>query len=431
MELGIDQVTPEFVYAMHQAGTRMILWGGVGIGKTDICSALAKHMTQLAKATDPDHSGWELRDKVVSHMPPEEISGLQIVDREKRQSFATRPAFMGDADKRYVLLLDEYTRAPQSYRNTLLQFLLSGAMGEHKMHKDSVIILASNSSADDITGLHRLSYADRSRIVHINVHTNFDIWSRWAAKKGVHPFVVGYLGNNSDKLETEPTEASNEAFACPRTWKMVSDILWSPYFLTENTVQVRQGNENVARGTGQFVINPGTRVQLQVAVNGAIGSVAAELFAYMETLANLPSPQEILDKKWFPEKDFGLQYAAIASTAGWLSRKTLKQSKTGSNDEADLVVVPTNLTNSTFMKYVDFIDTVKKSGRADMRLMAVRLLFKGLGFYYPNRPWNQANPTVLDHYIGEGKSREERLKSEPYRVLRALIDEFIQYYRDN
>lgn len=406
LSLFIDTVTPAFLSTVCAAGTPM-LWGGVGIGKTDVGTDFAVHLTRKAKAADPTHPGYEFRSVILSQIPPEDIGGLPIVDKDKRQCFTTRPAFMGDENTRYVILFDEYNRAPQGHRNAVLQFLLTRQIHGHKLHPETVLLLAGNASKHDVVGLQRISYADRNRIIHLNIETNYDVWSKWAARNGVHPVVLGFLGNSPEKLQTEPTDAPNEAFATPRSWVVASKILSQDYFLTENN--------------GSYDINRQAKDQLSVVLNGTVGAVSAELMTYIEVVSKLPSPQQILDQKFFP-KDFGQQYATIATVTSWLSRKTLQADPAHPEDQSKVKVVPKHFNEETWIQFCDLVEKYREEGRAELRACGVRLLFRGLGFLYPNQPESEKNPIVVEHYCGKKGSKGEQ-------KLRELLKEVVQYIR--
>ena len=406
LSLNIDQITPEFLATIARAG-QPILWGGVGVGKTDVCTVFATNMTKRARATDASHPGYEFSSVILSQIPPEDIGGLPIVDREERRCYTTRPAFMGDPDQRYILLFDEYNRAPQGHRNAVLQFLLTKKIHGHAMHPESIILIAANASKHDVVGLQRISYADRNRLIHINIETNFDVWSKWAAAHNVHPIVLGFLGNSPEKLVTEPTDAPNEAFATPRSWTVASKLLESEYFIVENN-----GGYDTVRQT---------RDQLAVALNGTIGATSAELLSYIDVVSKLPSPQQILDDKFMP-KDFGQQYAAIAMVTSWLSRKKLEADPNAPQDASKVKVVPTHFNDQTWLQFCDLVDKYRDEGRAELRACGVRLLFRGLGFLYPNQPESEKNPIVVEHYCGKKGSKGELR-------LRDLLKEVVNYIR--
>lgn len=416
LNLRIDECTPEFLLALVGAGNKPILWGQVGIGKTDVGTELAVLLTKMARAKDPNHPGYEFRSKVVANLPPEDITGLPIIDRESRTTVSTRPDFMGKPGVRYVLLLDEFNRAPAAYRNSLLSFVLSGKLGDHEMHPDSVILLAGNAGSHDVVGLQRLGYADRNRLIHVNIVNTFDSWSKWASTHKIHPVVLGFLGTNEARLYTDPTEASNEAFATPRSWAAASKLLDNPYFLREH-----EGAFNIS--------SPERRNQLAVALNGTVGAVAAELMVYLEVVSRLPNPQRILDEAWFPKEgddigggnkaDFGVQYASMATVCSWLSRKRIDTSDAKpENHKAS----PLNFNEERWLKFVELCRKYEAAGRGELRACAIKLLFRGLGYLFPNRQGDETNPTVAESFCGEKGSKG-------HKAVRDLYKEIISYLK--
>ena len=52
-----------------------------------------------------------------------------------------------------------------------------------------------------------------------------DQWIDWALAKGLHKDVVGYVSHMKQDLFTFDPKSSGHAFATPRTWEFVSQIL--------------------------------------------------------------------------------------------------------------------------------------------------------------------------------------------------------------
>ena len=64
-----------------------------------------------------------------------------------------------------------------------------------------------------------------NRLLHIEVEGCFETWKQWAMQKGIHPKVVGFLSFRRDHLLKFDPASEELAFATPRSWEMVSNIL--------------------------------------------------------------------------------------------------------------------------------------------------------------------------------------------------------------
>ena len=64
-----------------------------------------------------------------------------------------------------------------------------------------------------------------NRLLHIEVEGSFTSWLNWAMKSGVNQKVIGFLSFRTDKLFGFDAKSDDLAFATPRSWEMVSNIL--------------------------------------------------------------------------------------------------------------------------------------------------------------------------------------------------------------
>jgi hypothetical protein len=64
-----------------------------------------------------------------------------------------------------------------------------------------------------------------NRLVHMEMGANFEDWQKWAIGAKVHPDVVGFLSHHKQKLFNFDPKSSDKAFATPRSWVFVSQLL--------------------------------------------------------------------------------------------------------------------------------------------------------------------------------------------------------------
>lgn len=99
-------------------------------------------------------------------------------------------------------------------------------MGEYELPQGWRIICAGNRISDRGV-VFRLPTPLANRMVHLSVEARFEDFKLFAIREGLHPFVIGFLGFRPDLLTSEPVseDDSNPAFATPRSYHMLSNVL--------------------------------------------------------------------------------------------------------------------------------------------------------------------------------------------------------------
>ncbi len=195
--------------------TPVFIHGSPGIGKSYIVADVA------------ERNGYELVDVRLSQMDPVDLRGVPSIKGE--QTVWMPPVFFPkDTDSKGILFLDELNSAPPSVQAAIYQLVLNRKMGEYELPKNWRILCAGNRVSDRGV-VFRLPTPLANRMVHLHVQARFEDFKLFAIKKGLHPFVIGFLGFRPDLLSTEPVveDDSNPAFATPRSYEMLSNILKS------------------------------------------------------------------------------------------------------------------------------------------------------------------------------------------------------------
>ncbi len=201
LETLIDSDTPVFIH------------GSPGIGKSYIVADIA------------EKKGLELVDVRLSQMDPVDLRGVPSIKGD--QTVWMPPVFFPkDMDSSGILFLDELNSAPPSVQAAIYQLVLNRKMGEYELPKKWRILCAGNRVSDRGV-VFRLPTPLANRMVHLHVQARFEDFKLFAIKNRVHSFVVGFLGFRPDLLSTEPVveDDANPAFATPRSYEMLSNIL--------------------------------------------------------------------------------------------------------------------------------------------------------------------------------------------------------------
>jgi hypothetical protein len=169
-----------------------------------------------------------------------------------------------------VLFLDEMNSAPPAVQAAGYQLILNRRVGKY-MLPDNVVIVAAGNRDSDKGVTYRMPMPLANRFVHLEMRPDFASWQVWAVNKSIHKDVVGYLSFAKQDLYDFDSKSSSRAFATPRSWVFVSDLL----------------NDEDTDTDTQFNL-----------VAGAIGEgLAVKFMAHRKVAGRLPEPIDILTGK--------------------------------------------------------------------------------------------------------------------------------------
>ena len=257
------------------------IWGASGIGKSEIISKLAEKLD------------YNLIDVRVSLLDPVDLRGVpSVVNGVTKWN---PPVFLPrEDDKQSILFLDELPHGSPSVQNALFQLIRDRRIGEYKL-PDSTIILAAGNRVSDRVGANKINGALANRFVHLTLEADVNDWVNWGLSEGnIDPNVIAFVRYRPELLFDFNKESV--AWASPRTWESVSDI--------------------IKADTKDMVINS----QDQALIGGTVGEgVAVEFCAFMGMVNTLPDVSEIIkNPETYPiSEDPSVLYALT----GALSRK--------------------------------------------------------------------------------------------------------------
>ena len=241
----------------------VMLWGPPGVGKSQAVRQLAALISgNTGKRT-------EITDVRLLLFNPIDLRGIPVANEDKTLAVWLKPKiFQMDEspDVINILFLDEISSAPASVQAAAYQITLDRTVGEHRLPDNCIVIAAGNRVTDKSVAV-KMPKALANRLLHLETEADFASWKKWAIGKGVNPKVIGFLSFRRDRLMTFDPATNDRAFATPRSWEMVSNIL--------NHV-----NSNIE---AVFPL-----------ISGLIGSGAAtELLQWEKVYAELPSIPDI------------------------------------------------------------------------------------------------------------------------------------------
>ena len=246
-----------------QAKRPVFLWGPPGIGKSEVVQEIS------------DELGGHVIDLRMAQMEPTDIRGIPYFNKDLNKMDWAAPVDLPDEElaSKYpivVLFLDEMNSAPPAVQAAGYQLILNRRVGKYVL-PDNVVIVAAGNRDSDKGVTYRMPMPLANRFLHLEMRPDFTAWQNWAVDKGIHKDVVGYLSFAKQDLYEFDSKSASRAFATPRSWVFVSDLL---------------KDEDVDTDT------------LFNLVAGAVGEgLAVKFMAHRKVAGRMPEPADILSGK--------------------------------------------------------------------------------------------------------------------------------------
>lgn len=199
----------------------VMLWGPPGVGKSQGIRQLAEHITvATGKKT-------VITDVRLLLFNPIDLRGIPTANADKTLAVWLKPQIFQMDDSEgiiNILFLDEISSAPQSVQAAAYQITLDRVIGEHRLPDNCIVIAAGNRTTDKSVAF-KMPKALANRLLHLEIEDSFASWKKWAVKTGIHPMVLGFLSFRRNYLMQFSPGTDELAFATPRSWEMVSNLL--------------------------------------------------------------------------------------------------------------------------------------------------------------------------------------------------------------
>ena len=242
----------------------VFLWGPPGIGKSEVVQEVS------------DELGGFVIDLRMAQMEPTDIRGIPYFNRDINKMDWAAPVDLPDEElaSKYpivVLFLDEMNSAPPAVQAAGYQLILNRRVGKYVL-PDNVVIVAAGNRDSDKGVTYRMPMPLANRFLHLEMRADFTSWQNWAVNKGIHKDVVGYLSFAKQDLYEFDAKSSSRAFATPRSWCFVSDLL---------------NDEDDTDADTLFNL-----------ISGAVGEgLAVKFAAHRKVAGRMPEPSDILSGK--------------------------------------------------------------------------------------------------------------------------------------
>ena len=240
----------------------LFLWGPPGIGKSELVEGITRELGGL------------MIDLRLGQMEPTDIRGIPFYNKDIGKMDWAEPVELPDETtaSQYpvvVLFLDELNSAAPSVQSAAYQLILNRRIGKYKL-PDNVVMVAAGNRESDKGVTYRMPTPLANRFIHQEMKVDFPSWQEWAVNNNIHKDVVGYLSFAKQDLYDFDAKSSSRAFATPRSWTFVSQLL-----------DEEEDNDTVTN-----------------LIAGTVGEgLAVKFMAHRKVTSKMPNPTDILSGK--------------------------------------------------------------------------------------------------------------------------------------
>jgi len=259
----------------------LFLWGPPGIGKSEVVAEITREM------------GGFMIDLRLGQMDPTDIRGIPFYNKDTGKMDWAPPMDLPDEElaSQYpiiVLFMDEMNSSAPAVQAAAYQLVLNRRIGKYRL-PDNVVMIAAGNRESDKGVTFRMPTPLANRFVHVEMRSDFAVWQDWAVRNQIHKDVVGFLTFSKQDLYDFDSKSSSRAFATPRSWSFVSELL---------------EDEDMDDVTAMDLIA------------GTVGEgLAVKFMAHRKIAGKLPRPEDILSgkEKELNVKEVSAMYSLVIS----------------------------------------------------------------------------------------------------------------------
>ena len=192
----------------------LMVWGAPGIGKSSIMRSVAEEL------------GIGFIDVRLAQREPVDIRGLPVPDKENKSvAWYVSDEWPRDPTSKGIILFDEITAADRSLQVAANELILDRRLGDLYKMPDGWYICAAGNRVEDAAVAMTMSSALANRFLHVELHEDPELWTRWALRNDIDPSVIGFIRYRPGLLFRHDGENLERGWPNPRSWDRVSSML--------------------------------------------------------------------------------------------------------------------------------------------------------------------------------------------------------------
>lgn len=249
MEIDILRAKEMVQHYLVEAGARyysgepvpylpIYLHGPAGVGKSVIVRDATKFAEDaLNRRFGRDDIKVGYVDERLSNFEPSDVNGIPYVSHaglDTEEMKFSIPSWLPTRERVEkgifpefgVIVLDEMSNASVPVQHSAYRIILDRSLHEGIDLAKGWIIISAGNRREDKTGANEIKPALGNRYaMHLYVHTNIKIWTKWALNNNIDNRVIAFLNKNPNFLHDFDPKDPKPNWPSPRSWEAASKIL--------------------------------------------------------------------------------------------------------------------------------------------------------------------------------------------------------------
>ena len=250
MEITHEQLN-EQIKISYATKTPLFIWGGTGIGKSQVIKKTAQEIAEAEKldfiedTSNPKAFGF--LDIRISQLEPSDFRGLPIQNLQTKTTDWLIPSWLPtDKESKGLIFFDEINLSPPSIQAVAYQLILDRRIGDYILPNGWLIVSAGNR-IEDKCSVFEMSSALCNRFLHATLQTpSVESWTKWAIENEVDGRIISFLNWKPSSFNRSGERNKDKAFSTPRSWAFCSRLIEGR---TDNNLLTRLTSSAVGEGT--------------------------------------------------------------------------------------------------------------------------------------------------------------------------------------
>ena len=219
---------------IYDSETALMCHGHMGIGKTEFFAQFAKRKAKelgLKYSEDikdiNDEKVFIFIPFIAHQMDMAEVKGLMYPSEDRTKTIVL-PLGNLPTKGQGIILFDEINLAPPAIQNNLYQLVQRAQLGFYKV-PNGFRCYAAGNTIEDGANVYDMPMPLNNRMIHFSFSVpTVEHWVEdYAIPNGIDHRIISYLSFANDKFFAYDPDNNEDikAFATPRSWKYVSDLI--------------------------------------------------------------------------------------------------------------------------------------------------------------------------------------------------------------